>query len=46
MTGSGDTELIARALELGAVSLLRKPYSAQWFEAVVREALGGLSAIA
>ena len=46
MTGSGDTELIARALDLGAKAVLRKPYSSQWLEAVVGEALGGLPAAA
>jgi two-component system response regulator RegX3 len=46
MTGSDDVELIARALELGATTVLRKPYSSKWLEAAVGEALGGLSAAA
>ena len=46
MTGSGDGELIARALDLGAASVLHKPYSSGWFEAVVGEALGGVPAAA
>ena len=46
MTGSGDVELIARALDLGAASILHKPYSSGWFEAVVGEALGGVPAAA
>jgi len=46
MTGSDDVELMARALDLGARAVLRKPYSSQWLEAVVGEALGGLPAAA
>jgi DNA-binding NtrC family response regulator len=46
MTGSDDVELIARALELGATTVLRKPYSSKWLETAVGEALGGLSAAA
>jgi two-component system response regulator HydG len=46
MTGSDDTELIARALELGATTVLRKPYSPKWLEAAVGQALGDLSAAA
>jgi DNA-binding response OmpR family regulator len=46
MTGSDDVELMARAIELGARAVLRKPYSSQWLEAVVGEALGGLPAAA
>jgi DNA-binding response OmpR family regulator len=46
MTGSDDVELMARAIELGAKAVLRKPYSSQWLEAVVGEALGGLPAAA
>ena len=46
MTGSEDVELMARAIELGAKAVLRKPYSSEWLEAVVGEALGGLPAAA
>jgi two-component system, NtrC family, response regulator HydG len=46
MTGSDDVELMAQALDLGAKAVLRKPYSAQWLEAVIGEALGGLPAAA
>ena len=46
MTGSDDVDLMARALDLGGKAVLRKPYSSQWLEAVVGEALGGLPAAA
>ncbi len=46
MTGSDDVDLMARALDLGAKAVLRKPYSSQWLEAVVGEALGDLPAAA
>ncbi len=46
MTGSDDDELIARALELGATAVLRKPYSSGWLEGAVGEALGNLPAAA
>jgi hypothetical protein len=32
---------MARAIELGAKAVLRKPYSSQWLEAVVGEASAG-----
>lgn len=46
MTGSDDVELIARALDLGAATVLRKPYSSGWLDAAVGAALGDLPAAA
>ena len=46
MTGSDDPELIARALKLGATSVLLKPYSTEWLHAAVGSALEGLPAVA
>lgn len=46
MTCSDDVELIARAFELGAKAVLRKPYSSKWLEAAVGKALDGLPAAA
>jgi two-component system, NtrC family, response regulator HydG len=46
MTGSDDAELIAQALDLGAATVLFKPYSSRWLEAAVGEALGGVAAAA
>jgi len=40
MTGSGDDALIARTIELGATSVLRKPYGTGELEAAVADALG------
>lgn len=39
MTGSDDPRLIAQAFELGARTVLRKPYSAEWLYAAVGSAL-------
>jgi len=39
MTGTGDLELLAVALDLGAVSVLRKPYAPEALAAAVRGAL-------
>jgi len=39
MTGSGDDVLIARARELGAQRILRKPYSAEELRAAVAAVL-------
>ena len=39
MTGSDDGVLIARTVELGATSVLRKPYGTGELEAAVRRAL-------
>jgi DNA-binding response OmpR family regulator len=46
MTGSDDTQLIDRALELGAATVIRKPYSTEWLHAAVGAALEGLPAVA
>ena len=46
MTGSDDAELIARVFELGARTVLRKPYSAGWLRAAVGAALADLPAVA
>ena len=46
MTGSDDAELISRAFELGATTVLRKPYSPEWLRATVGAALEGLPAVA
>ena len=40
MTGSGDDALIAQTIELGAASVLRKPYGTGELEAAVADALG------
>jgi DNA-binding response OmpR family regulator len=39
MSGTGDFELLAAALELGAVSVLHKPYAPEALAAAVRGAL-------
>jgi CheY-like chemotaxis protein len=39
MTGSDDPRLIAQAFELGARTVLRKPYTAEWLYAAVGSAL-------
>jgi len=39
LTGSEDGELIARAFELGAIAVLRKPYAIETLEAAVGSAL-------
>jgi DNA-binding response OmpR family regulator len=46
MTGSHDTQLTDRALELGAKTVIRKPYSAEWLRAAVAAALEVLPAVA
>jgi DNA-binding response OmpR family regulator len=46
MTGSNDTDLTDRALELGAKTVIRKPYSTEWLHAAVGAALGELPAVA
>ena len=46
MTGSDDTQLIARALELGATTVIRKSHSTEWLYAAVGAALEGLPAVA
>jgi DNA-binding NarL/FixJ family response regulator len=46
MTGSDDPELIDRALELGAATVIGKPYSTEWLHAAVGAALEGLPAVA
>jgi DNA-binding NtrC family response regulator len=43
MTGSGDDALIARTVELGATSVLRKPYRTGDLEAAVGRALAVVS---
>jgi two-component system, OmpR family, response regulator RegX3 len=46
MTGAEDPELISRAFELGAKTVLRKPYSSGWLRAAVGAALEDLPAVA
>jgi DNA-binding response OmpR family regulator len=46
MTGSDDAELVSRAFELGATTVLRKPYSPEWLRAAAGAALEGLPAVA
>jgi DNA-binding response OmpR family regulator len=46
MTGSDDPQLIDRALDLGAKTVIRKPYSAEWLCAAVGAALEELHAVA
>ena len=46
MTGSDDPDLIARAFELGARTVLRKPFVPEWLYAAVGAALDGLPAVA
>jgi DNA-binding response OmpR family regulator len=46
MTGSNDTRLTDRALELGAKAVIRKPYSAEWLRTAVGAALEELPAVA
>ena len=46
MTGSDDAELIKRVFDLGARTVLRKPYSAGWLRAAVGAALADLPAVA
>lgn len=46
MTGSDDPQLIDRALDLGAQTVIRKPFSAEWLCAAVGAALEQLPAVA
>jgi DNA-binding NarL/FixJ family response regulator len=46
MTGSDDPQLIDRALDLGAQTVIQKPFSVEWLCAAVGAALEQLPAVA
>ena len=46
MTGSDDPDGIACAFELGARTVLRKPFSPEWLYAALGAALDGMPAVA